>query len=119
MKLIIKLSLTISLLGIMTLLILSNLINPKSTDIKDITPKHLNKMIKIHGTIFNMKSYPDISFQVISIKDETGKIDITTDKILDLKNNQEITVTGLVKDYKGFLQVEAETILDASSLKKG
>ena len=83
----------------------------RSRRIGEINDKLLNKKVKVQGTIFNIRSYEDSDFQVISIKDKTGKIDITTNKILDLKNNQQIIVTGTIKEYKEFLQIQADKII--------
>ena len=111
MTLLIKLSLAISLIGIIILLILTNTLEPQLRNIEEITTKDLNKKIKIQGKIINIRSFEESNFQIISIKDSTGKIDITTNKILNLKNNQSIIVSGRVTDYKQYLQIEAEKII--------
>ena len=110
MKNILKPTLIISLIGIFLLLSLANILNPKLTTIDQITNKQINKNIKVSGEIFNIKSYEEEDFQVISIKDETGKIDITINKIIDLQQNQNITVTGKIKEYNKFLQIQADKI---------
>jgi DNA/RNA endonuclease YhcR with UshA esterase domain len=106
-----KTSLIISLTGIFILLLLSNILEPKLTNIEQINEKMLNRKVKVQGEIFNIRVHEDSDFQIISIKDETGKIDITTDKILNLTNNQEITVVGSIQEYKEFLQIRADKIL--------
>lgn len=110
-KTLLKLALTISLLGIIALLIISNILELPLSNISEITNNKLDKKIKIRGEIFNIKSYDKNNFQIISIKDSTGKVDITTDKILPLKNNQKIEVQGKITDYKQYLQIQAEKIL--------
>lgn len=109
-----KISFSITLLGILLLLFISTL-EPKPSNISDITQKQLNKKVKIQGTIFNIRFYNQSNFQVISVRDQTGKVDITSNKILNLKNNQNITVIGKIKEYKQFLQVQAEKITFISS----
>lgn len=106
-----KISLLISLIGIFLLLVLSNILEPKIIDISKINNPIIGEAVKIQGQIFNIREYPDSNFQVISIKDETGKVDVTTDRILNLTNNQEIIVIGVVKEYKEFLQVQANRIV--------
>lgn len=103
--------LLISIVGIFLLLLLSNFIEPRLIKIKDIDDSILNKNIKIQGTITNIRSYEESNFQVISIKDETEKIDITTNQILNLKTNQTIIVTGKVQEYKQNLQIQADKII--------
>lgn len=104
----IKISLTISIIGILLLLLISSNITPHLFYINDINNNLLNKQVTISGTIFNIKNYNN--FQVISIKDSSGKIDITTDKNLDLKYNDHIIVTGVIREYNEYLQLKANTI---------
>ncbi len=106
-----NLFLVISLLGIFLLLLLSNILEPKLISIKEINDKFIERKVKVQGEIFNIKTYEDSDFQVISIKDNTGKIDITTNSILNLTSSQEIIVTGSVQEYKKFLQIQADKII--------
>ncbi len=106
-----KISLSISLMGILLLLFLSNFLEPKLTDIEQINNKLLNKKTQVQGTISDIKTYTNSSFQVISIKDSTGEIDITTNKILNLTKNQNITVIGTIKEYNQGLQIQADKII--------
>jgi len=101
----------ISLIGVFLLLILSNILEPRLISIEKINDRFIDKKVKVQGEIFNIKTYKDSDFQVTSIKDKTGKIDITTDKILNLKNNQTIIVIGKVTQYKEYLQVQANKII--------
>jgi len=106
-----KLSLILSLLGIITLLILANITEPEQINIKDITIKNLNKKAKIQGEVVRIKSYEKSNFQIIKLKDSSGEIEITTNKILDLKNNQELIIIGRITQYKNSLQIQAEKIM--------
>ena len=110
-----KITLTITLLGILLLLFLVNTLQPRQTNIEEINNNLLNKNVKIKGIIFNIKTFEDSNFQVISIKDDTGKIDITINQITNLKENQEISVTGKVKEYNQHLQVQADKIMVITS----
>mgnify|MGYP001585078195 CR=1 FL=1 len=105
-----KISLLISLIGILLLLLLSNILEPKLTNIEKINYKFIDKKVKVQGEIFNIKTYEDSDFQVISIKDETGKVDITS-PLINVSLNQEIIVIGTVKEYKEYLQVQADKII--------
>ena len=110
----IKISLTISLLGIIILLILTNLIEPKLTKIKDITIKQLNKKVKILGKVENIKNYEtktNENFQVLTISDETGYIETILNKDLNVKKYQEMIIIGKVIIYKDKLQIQAEKII--------
>jgi DNA/RNA endonuclease YhcR with UshA esterase domain len=109
-----KISLTISLIGIFLLLTLSNILEPKLINIEKINDRLINKKIKIQGEISNIKTYEDSNFQTISIRDNTGKIEVTIDKILNLKNNQTIILIGKVTQYKEYLQIKADKIINVS-----
>lgn len=105
-----KILFIISLIGIFLLLFLSMILEPRLTSIAEINNNLIDKKIKIQGTVLDIKTYEDSSFQIISIEDNTGKIDITSDKILNLTDNQRITVIGTVNEYKQYLQVPADKI---------
>ena len=115
-----KLSLTISLLGIITLLILANILEPKFQKINEKTLKNLNKKVKIFGIVKEIKIYENNKtkefFYVLIISDETGKIDAVfnakpNSNLLNLKTNQNITMIGRVTQYKDKLQIQVEKII--------
>ena len=112
-----KLSLTISLLGVITLLILTNTLEPKLTSINKITIKELNKKVKIQGKIINIKNYEnsriDELFYILTVSDTTEEIEVILNikKTLNLKINQNVTITGRVNTYKNQLQIQAEKII--------
>lgn len=107
-----KITLIISLIGILFLLFLMNILQPKQTDISNITNKNINQKFIINGTIIEIKTYEDSNFQVITLQDSTGKIDITINQILNLTNNQEIKVIGKITEYKNNLQIQADEIIN-------
>ena len=111
LKLNLKTTLSISLIGILLLLFLSETMTPKLTNIGDINNKLLNQKTKVQGQIFNIRTFEESDFQIISIKDNTGKIDITLDNPTNLTNNQNITVIGKITEYKEFLQIQADKVI--------
>ncbi len=104
-----KLSFVIAIVGILLLLVLANILPSQQIKIEKINNKLLNKKITTSGEILNLINYDN--FQIISIQDETGKIDITFNKILNLKKAQKITVIGKITEYKGNLQIQADKII--------
>jgi DNA/RNA endonuclease YhcR with UshA esterase domain len=102
-------SLIISIIGIFLLLILTLTIQPVKTKIKDIDSSELNQRIQIQGKIISIRTYKSQNFQIITLNDSTGKIDITLTPI-NVTKNQTIIVTGRVAEYKNNLQIEAEKI---------
>jgi DNA/RNA endonuclease YhcR with UshA esterase domain len=105
-----KISFGISLIGILILISIVNLSQPKLSQISEINIKQLNKNIKISGQITNLRNFEESNFQIITLKDSTGEISITIDEIIDLNENQNITIIGKITEYNGELQVRADKI---------
>jgi len=108
---ILKITIIITILGIIVLLFLMNIITPTQIKIKDIDDNSLNQKVEVVGLIQAIKTYKTSNFQVITINDSTGKIDITLDRIVNVTINKKITVIGKVTEYKGNLQVQADKII--------
>ncbi len=102
---------TISIIGILFLLILANSIKPQELKIKDINNNYLDKKIQTKGEIINIKTYQKSNFQVLTIADNNNKIDITLDYLINLTINQSIIVIGTFKQYKNDLQIQADEII--------
>ena len=105
-----RLSLIIALLGIFSLLLLSFFIDPKLTKINSINEDLINQKVKVQGDIISIKNYKESNFQVISLGDKTGKIDITASPMINLTNNQTIIVIGKINEYEDYLQIQADKI---------
>jgi len=109
-----KISFTITLIGILLLLFMTNTLKPAKKDIINITSKDLNKEIQISGQITNVRTYNESDFQIITIKDSTGEINAIINKNSNLTNISNITVTGEVQEYKSKLQISANKIISFS-----
>jgi len=110
-KTLLKISITIAVIGIFSLLILANALPIKQYKIKDINNNLIEKKIQVQGQITNIKSYKESDFQVITLNDDTGNIDITIDNIQNLTKNKTIVVIGKVKTYKKDIQIQADKII--------
>jgi len=110
-KLNLKTTLAISLIGILLLLFLSQTLTPKLTNIENINNKLLNQKIKVQGQISNIRTFEDSNFQIISIKDSTGNIDLILNNPINITKNQNITVIGKVTEYNQTLQIQADKII--------
>lgn len=108
-KRLLRISLIISLIGIFFLLFLAKNLEPKQINIKDINNNLLNQKVAVQGTI--LKITDKETFQILSVADATGKINVLCEcKNNSIANNQNITVTGTVEEYKGNLQISADKI---------
>ncbi len=96
-----KLSLSLSFLGVFFLLFLSNIIKPKI--VSNLKELELNERVITKGKIIEIKNYD--SFSIIKLD---NNITITCN--CQLEKNQIITVEGKVEEYKNKLQIQAEKI---------
>lgn len=108
-----KISLSISLIGIIILLILASILEPKSKEINEITNKDLNKKIKIEGKIIEIKNYDDL--QILTLTKNSFFIDVVLYEKSNFSRQEEISVIGKINKYKKNLQIIADTINPISS----
>ncbi len=107
METILKISFIISILGILLLLFLANYLEPPLTNLRDINDKMINQKVKVQGTIFLISDKE--TFKILSMSDETGKIDVLCE-CNNIDNNQKIEVQGAIKEYREYLQIQADKI---------
>ncbi len=107
MENLLKISLSISIIGILLLLFLSNYLSYPETDLRSINKKMLNQKVKVQGTTFMIENKEN--FQIISIVDETGKINVICES--NITGIQKIQVQGTVREYNGDLQIQADKII--------
>jgi len=105
-----KISFIISLLGIFILLFISNIENFDLTNIDEINDKMLNKRIKIEGKISKIRNINE-NFQIISVSEDDKKIDVLTNKQLNVKEGDFIQVIGRVTEYNKTLQIQSDKII--------
>ena len=105
-----KVALICALTGILVLIFISNTIEIKQYQIKDITKKMLDKDVQVTGEITRITETPGL--YIFDIKDKTGTITAIVFKEgpIELEKNQEITLQGTVKEYKDKLEIVAEQI---------
>ena len=120
-----KISFIIAIIGILILLILANISEPKLTKISDINNNYLNKNVKIHGIIKSIRNYDKI--QIFVVKDNTGEIEVLVEKReknpqnQDFHKNQTLIITGRLDQYKNGLRNNKPTLpvnLDFSELNQ-
>ena len=105
-----KISFIIALLGILLLIILSQQIQPKVVDIKDVKNMSLYKQVAVIGEMITVSNYDE--FQVILIQDDTGLIKVTSNSKEPInKTTDEILVIGKTDEYKGEIQIQANKII--------
>lgn len=107
MEPILKISLTVSIIGIFLLTLISDILPLPLTNLDEMGNRMINQKVRVHGEIFRIEDKE--SFQILSIKDKTGKIDVICDSNITALQNVE--VEGTVKEYKSYLQIQADKII--------
>jgi DNA/RNA endonuclease YhcR with UshA esterase domain len=103
-----KLSLSFSLFGIIILLILSNILNPISKEVGELTDKDINKKIKIKGVVTEIKKYEN--YQTLKIKDGAFYINGIIYSKVNISEGEDIYLTGIISKYKNNLQIKIYSI---------
>ena len=106
-----KTSLTISLLGILILLIYTENITLPTKNIQNITNKDVDKQIKIIGQVTRLTDLPGL--MILDIKDNTEQITVVVfkEEKLNINKNDFLEIQGKVAEYRGELEIIAEKII--------
>ncbi|AJF62379.1 MAG: hypothetical protein QT11_C0001G0230 [archaeon GW2011_AR20] len=110
-KLLLKISLVISLIGILFLLIILNNIDVPDPDINSINKDLIDKQIKVKGEITKITETPGL--YIINIMDDTGNIDVVVfkEEQLNLEKGRIIQVEGQVTGYQDKIEIIAKRII--------
>ena len=105
-KILFILALTCTLSGILTILFISENVEIKLIQIKDINEDQIGKEIKVIATISSIKSTPGL--YILTLKDVTSTIKaiIFKESDLNFKMNDKAVVTGEVVKYQNILEIQ-------------
>jgi RecJ-like exonuclease len=106
----IKAALITSLAGILLLSLIVEKVDLSASNIASLSNTSLDSKVKIKGEVISYKNIPSV--KIIQVKDLTSQIKVIafTDKDLELKKQDIIEVTGILKIYQDRLEIEAEEI---------
>ena len=108
-KILLKVAIICSLLGILILFLVDETISLKESKIESIDESKLDQSVKVKGIVNNFRIIK--SLKLFELKDETGKIKVISfDKDLELTNGALIEVEGRVTEYRNELEIEASKI---------
>lgn len=106
-KLLIRISLIWSVLGILFLLLVAEYSEPSRINIIE-AEGNIGKIVVIVGEINSFSSKPTVTF--IDVKDKTGEISVVSFDKLQRPSCSSIEVTGKIDVYKGDLEIVADKI---------
>ena len=124
-RIIFKVALITSLVGIIGMLVFASYIEPKEIQIKDITRNNIGETVAVTGVIESIKESSSGSSCFIELNDGTGKINLiifesTLVELQDAGNdlesfeNQKVKVIGSITEYKSSMEL---ILSNANSIK--
>jgi aspartyl/asparaginyl-tRNA synthetase len=106
-----KAALICSLIGLIGLLLLTEEKSEKTERTIKLTEDLKEKEVRIQGAVKQIIDLPSIFILILQNKNQEYKVvGFKNKESIDLKKGQEIVVTGMVKEYKGNLEIEAPKI---------
>ncbi len=104
-----KISLMISIIGMIILLYSADTYYPEQKNINDIDESLQGQYILICGIVKDLRQAGSNTF--IQIKDKDGSIDVVFfEKIDSIKDNSNICIKGIVGIYKGKVEILGKSI---------
>ncbi len=107
-----KLSLTISLIGIFIILSISSFYELPLQKIKDLNENQLETKVKISGTLLSIKETPGLYLLKITDNTATIPIVIFKEETLNLNPGQKLEIQGTLTEYNHELEILAEIITE-------
>ncbi len=115
-KIIFKVALITSLVGIIGMLVFASYIEPKEIQIKDITRNNIGETVAVTGVVESIKESSSGSSCFIELNDGTGKINLiifesTLVELQDAGNDlesfedQKVKVIGSITEYKSSMEL--------------
>ena len=124
-RIIFKVALITSLVGIIGMLVFASYIEPKEIQINDITRNNIGETVAVTGVVESIKESSSGSSCFIELNDGTGKINLiifesTLVELQDAGNdldsfeNQKVEVIGSITEYKSSMEL---ILSNANSIK--
>ena len=109
-KTLFKIAIITSFIGLILMIVIAERIDVNDMKIKDVDKDLLGKNVRINGIIKNEKNLKEIN--LLNVSDDSGSITVVLSKGngYDLKNGDNVKVTGFVKEYAGKLEIEADLV---------
>ena len=115
-KMIFKVALITSLIGIIGMLVFASYIEPKEIQIKDITRNNIGETVAVTGLVESIKTSSSGSSCFIELNDGTGKINLiifesTLAELQDAGNEldsfrgHKVKVIGSITEYKSSMEL--------------
>lgn len=109
-KILLKISLVFSLIGVIIILLIAEYTELPLTKIGELQNKKLDENVRIQGTITSVKNLPTL--MILKIKDETGSISaiLFKEEEIQIKKDQKVEIRGKIIEYQGEKEVDISLI---------
>ena len=108
-KQLLRISLSIAIIGIVALFFLAQNIEADIVEIDTITDEFIDQKVTVNGEIKELKVLDDMT--MITVKGEISSILVVVfEPLNDLEVGNDVLVSGTVKDYKGKLEIVADRV---------
>ena len=112
-KLLLKVSLIISVTGLGAMIFISYTININKTSIESITPNDVGRSVKACGQVEDKFTSKNLhTFFTLSEGSETIKVVVFNSTKIPPFAWEEVCITGRVELYEGELEIIAEEVID-------
>ncbi|MBR9690745.1 hypothetical protein GOV08_03610 [Candidatus Woesearchaeota archaeon] len=100
-KKLLKISIIISIAGVVGLFIVSSLIHPKLISISDVDESHIGKIVAVKGEV--TKIFISGNRTIIYIDDSL--VSFTIFSKVEIEKGKKVEITGKVEEYQDNLQI--------------
>ena len=104
----IKVSFITAIVGLFLLIISQNFQTNTPFTISAIDTSLIDKQVTLTGEITKVTKTQEVT--IINLKDQTGQIKGVLFSQVNLKTNQKIELQGIVKEYQGALEIQAQKV---------
>jgi aspartyl-tRNA synthetase len=99
-KILLRIALGISILGLIILFLLMNIIEPNETSLRELQQKEINEHVQIKGIITGIHDYNKTIFlDIVELQPIT--VVAFSDGKMKLENNSKVSIDGQIQLYGG------------------
>jgi DNA/RNA endonuclease YhcR with UshA esterase domain len=110
-KTLLRIALICSLLGLLSLYLISENINIEEKNIEKITLENKDEFVKLKGTVTNVVNAENVMIiDILQPQEITVVMFKSNGQQIGIKKGQQIEVIGKVDDYEGNLEIIADRV---------
>lgn len=108
-KILLRIALGISILGLIILFLLLNIIEPDEVSFTELGQKQINEHVQIKGIITNIRDYNKTIFlDIVELQPIT--VVVFYDGKMKLENNSKVSIDGQIQLYNGKRELVANEV---------